>query len=131
MHYIKMKCPRDNSDLEKKKTGSTCNQCNGIWLPFEEVMQLYTNCKLTVPSQVYSVEKATDCNKWDSSIRCPNDNAKLTTYEYMGIQIDICHKCGGLWLDDGEFSRLLTKDPVSVIVRGVLTFVEGLLTFHA
>ena len=132
MHYKKMKCPRDNSDLKKKKSGSTCDQCKGIWLSFDQVMNLYTSCKLNVPSQVYSAhEVITEYKNWESSIHCPNDKATLTTYEYMEIQIDICHTCGGLWLDDGEFSRLLTKDPGSVIVQGVLTFIDGLLSFHA
>jgi Zn-finger nucleic acid-binding protein len=38
---------------------------------------------------------------------CPRCNSSLTARAKGGIEIDICEKCGGIWLDKGELSKLV------------------------
>ncbi len=43
-----------------------------------------------------------------ASIRlCPADQTKLTTIMQDGVEIDVCEKCGGLWLDNGELEKII------------------------
>ena len=39
-------------------------------------------------------------------MNCPRDGALLARVEILGLQLDKCHQCDGLWLDRGELERL-------------------------
>lgn len=46
-------------------------------------------------------------------MRCPKDGMELIEIEYMGVHIDKCSHCGGIYLDAGELEKILeanTKD---------------------
>ena len=38
--------------------------------------------------------------------QCPDDGGDLEQVTIEGIQIDLCHTCGGIWLDKGEIARV-------------------------
>lgn len=41
---------------------------------------------------------------------CPEDGSPLMEFEFeehSGVKMDICQRCGGLWLDAGEITRLM------------------------
>jgi predicted RNA-binding Zn-ribbon protein involved in translation (DUF1610 family) len=44
------------------------------------------------------------------SYRCPKCGAALITVPYKGIEIDKCSRCLGLWLDGGDFERVLESE---------------------
>ncbi len=108
-----MKCPLDHSEFQPRRIweveGEGCPQCRGIWLSHLEIIKLYEKGALSVPPQVYSKkEEIYKYKHWEANIHCPNDNSKLETYDLESLQIDICPKCKGLWLDDGEIEKLWT-----------------------
>jgi uncharacterized protein len=39
-------------------------------------------------------------------MRCPKDGMELVEVEYMGVRIDKCSHCGGIYLDAGELDSL-------------------------
>jgi len=39
-------------------------------------------------------------------MNCPACNEPLVTCEYEHVEVDWCAKCGGVWLDAGEFALL-------------------------
>ena len=46
--------------------------------------------------------------KAKTSVRlCPADQTTLTTLMQDNVEIDICEKCGGLWLDNGELEKII------------------------
>ena len=40
-------------------------------------------------------------------MHCPKDGAELIELDYMGVLVDKCTHCGGIYLDHGELERLL------------------------
>jgi len=40
-------------------------------------------------------------------MNCPVCDAKLRAVDRMGIEIDICPDCKGVWLDRGEIEKLI------------------------
>lgn len=40
-------------------------------------------------------------------MKCPNCNETLLMSERMGVEVDYCPKCRGVWLDKGELDKLL------------------------
>lgn len=42
-------------------------------------------------------------------MNCPNCNETLAMTERLGIEIDYCPKCRGVWLDKGELDKIIDK----------------------
>jgi len=42
--------------------------------------------------------------------QCPKCEGKLVEVAFEGVQIDLCDKCGGAWLDAGELETLTKKE---------------------
>ena len=45
-----------------------------------------------------------------SSMRCPRCDGTLNESKFEEVMIDICDKCGGVWLDSGELEQVTKKD---------------------
>lgn len=43
------------------------------------------------------------------ALKCPKCEGNLVEIKFENIQIDICDKCGGGWLDSGELEALTKK----------------------
>jgi hypothetical protein len=41
--------------------------------------------------------------------RCPRDGTNLIERNHLGVTLDDCPKCGGLWLDKGELERVFER----------------------
>ena len=39
-------------------------------------------------------------------MKCPRDGTVLAKVEILGLEIDKCHKCDGIWFDRGELERI-------------------------
>ena len=42
-------------------------------------------------------------------MNCPNCNVALLMSERLGIEIDYCQNCRGIWLDRGELDKIIEK----------------------
>ncbi|MGH9967331.1 MAG: zf-TFIIB domain-containing protein [Pyrinomonadaceae bacterium] len=45
-----------------------------------------------------------------SSMRCPRCDGNLKETSFEEVVVDTCEKCGGVWLDSGEFEQLTKRD---------------------
>ena len=50
-------------------------------------------------------------------MNCPQDNQKLTPFDYKGVKLHICPKDNGLWFDKGELQK--AKDAKDEYIRWV------------
>jgi Zn-finger nucleic acid-binding protein len=110
-----MKCPNCKNNLSEKITiGAVtidkCSSCGGTWFEGDELRKVKD-------------EKAADAKWFDfdlwkdqSSFKagevdriCPLDNTKLfkLNYDSSSIEIDACKECNGIWLDKGEFEKII------------------------
>ena len=39
-------------------------------------------------------------------MKCPRDGTALQRVEALGLELDKCHRCDGIWFDHGELQRL-------------------------
>jgi len=44
-----------------------------------------------------------------SSMQCPRCDEKLHATTFEQVEVDVCDKCGGLWLDSGELEQLTKR----------------------
>ena len=59
-----------------------------------------------------------------SSMKCPRCDGALQETTFEEIAVDVCDKCGGVWLDSGELEHL-TRKPESAGWFSRLWFSEG------
>ena len=39
-------------------------------------------------------------------MKCPRDGTELVAVEFMGMHLEKCHRCDGIWFDRGELERI-------------------------
>ena len=124
-----MNCPKCIGKLQKKKltmyaTSSVveelqgaglsqslevdqCFVCGGVWFDRGE-LDKYTTEKVTIidaPSISKDLDKKLDAKKG----KCPRCSVMMKKMPYEkepSITIDVCEKCGGIWLDSTEVDRV-------------------------
>lgn len=45
-----------------------------------------------------------------SSMKCPRCDGSLQESKFEEVTIDVCDKCGGVWLDSGELEQVTKKE---------------------
>ena len=48
-----------------------------------------------------------------SSMKCPRCDGTLKESKFEEVTIDVCDKCGGVWLDSGELEQVTKKEAES------------------
>ncbi len=122
-----MKCPKCKTiELKKAKIAGIsidcCQKCKGIWFGKDE-LRIVKDKKLK-KARWLDAElkvKSLDWFKFDlwnnkkkfkllrAKRKCPSCKVPLTEVGYMDsdIKIDACGICWGVWLDKGEFKRII------------------------
>ena len=61
-----------------------------------------------------------------TNLCCVKCNSILDRATFQGLEVDLCPKCGGLWLDRGEITRAAKLPEAELArLRGLLTRREG------
>ena len=98
-----MKCPNCGRPLlQKTAKGVTldlCPGCRGAWFDTGEMEKLSF-----AASEFLAAPNRTPV----SSASCPRCQVPLRHTKYPGtmVTVDICKKCGGFWLDAGEYEEI-------------------------
>jgi len=109
-----MICPTDKKNLEKAVVSGVeidyCPRCLGLWFEEEELRWAkdYKDRNL----------RWLDVDLWKDSAKfrispgqrlCPHDRLPLYETEYgdSGVRVDLCNICKGVWLDRGEFEKIV------------------------
>lgn len=107
-----MKCPSCKNPLREKSAGGmtldVCyGGCGGIWFDATELERVSASAATTLHTiwQVpVSNVKLTE-PRWCP--RCPDLILERKWFsDLKKVEIDQCTKCGGIWLDAGEFTRI-------------------------
>ena len=61
-----------------------------------------------------------------TNLCCVKCNSILDRATFQGLEVDLCPKCGGLWLDRGEITRAAKLPETELVrLRGLLTGAKG------
>ncbi|MBD3263729.1 MAG: hypothetical protein GF375_01340, partial [Candidatus Omnitrophica bacterium] len=106
------RCGEEMKEFEYAGTGVMLDRCpkgHGFWLDKGEleksqiVMEFYKKGSK-------SMEVSEDSKPTDRI--CPTCGENLREKEYEGVMIDVCARCGGVWLDDEELPQIIEKREV-------------------
>jgi len=56
---------------------------------------------------------------------CPRCGIDLKQVERLGVTIDVCEQCGGIWLDKGELESLSEHEAESWVSKWIRSILEG------
>ena len=62
-------------------------------------------------------EKMTAEAKASAQLNCPKCDGKLVEVAFENIDIDVCDKCSGVWLDSGELEQLTREENKGLFSR--------------
>ena len=109
-----MKCPRCKSRLETKIYGDLeldqCPDCHGVWFDQGELSEAKDTVAPDLQWLEFDFWKHPEKFKLSSRpMACPRCSAELfaINYENTPIEVDVCTHCRGVWLDDGEFEKII------------------------
>ncbi|MEQ2005941.1 MAG: zf-TFIIB domain-containing protein [Limisphaerales bacterium] len=108
-----MKCPVDDTPLREVERGgfklACCSQCTGLWLTRDTLKQAFASRHR--PEKFDEAEIQPPLLKLEPARQrlCPCCNYQLAPRWLHGIEIDVCEKCQGLWLDAGELRQIVVN----------------------
>lgn len=102
-----MRCPKDHAHLEvhdhEGHTGYVCADCKGVWLPWRYVEALGLERSVS-GSELFKAIKQNIDHKGERD--CPDCEHLMSVSRFDEMDVDICTRCNGLWLDSGELAKL-------------------------
>ncbi len=109
-----MKCPIDQIEMKKAVFYNTevdyCPQCLGVWFSEDELRQAKDQKDPSL--QWLDVDLWEDKTKFQvgkTAKVCPIDFVPLYQIQYNGSEtkVDLCDTCHGIWLNRGEFKKII------------------------
>jgi len=111
-----MYCPKCHDELKEAKLLEvridTCPSCGGSWFDRNELRKARNQADSDLAWMDINLWKETDgFHVKRESVTCPSCGEKMASVGYAdtGVQIDYCRECGGIWLDSGEFTRIINS----------------------
>ena len=109
-----MQCPKDKIDMIRREVGGVqveeCPQCKGIWFEQTEFLKAKDSVEPDAIWLDFEIWKHEDQFKVDlRGIQCPKDGTRLVALGYgeTGVELNYCTQCQGIWLDGGEFEKII------------------------
>lgn len=109
-----MKCPKCEKDLTPQLLENVeidqCAQCGGTWFDRDELRKAKDATDPDLNWMDFEIWREEDHFQISPGSRpCPRCQAPMATIAYgdTGVEIDVCPQCEGIWLDQGEFERLV------------------------
>lgn len=108
-----MKCPACKEPLREKGAGGmtldVCyGGCGGIWFDAHELERVNARAATSLHTIWQApLRHAVNVTEPRMCPRCPQQALDRKWFsDLKKVEIDQCPKCGGIWLDAGEFSRV-------------------------
>jgi len=107
-----MKCPACKNSLLEKGAGDMTldicyGGCGGIWFDAHELERVSPRAATTLHSIWQAPINTAKLAEPRMCPRCPEQVLDRKWFsDSKKVEIDQCPRCGGIWLDAGEFSRI-------------------------
>ncbi len=104
-------CPRDGTELTVRRHLEipywACGRCGGLWFARDDLTRLELRSpKGSTPPAVAATEAPRAPDDGAARCVCPG-RPYMALVERLGVTIDVCPSCRGVWLDPGEIEKIL------------------------
>ena len=104
-----MDCPRDHHELGDRFISGAltyrCPECAGMFIRKETLRKLYELTSSQLP-RILASREFDESSQLASGIACPGDASPMGLRTYLGMELDVCSRCFGVWLDKGELELI-------------------------
>ena len=107
-------CPACGHDLKPTKLLNVqveqCHNCKGVWLDRDELRLAKDQADPDLGWMDFEIWKHPDLFEVEPRhLKCPKCQTDLVAVRYgeTKVAIDYCRTCQGIWLDRGEFKRII------------------------
>lgn len=125
-----MHCPNCNEELTKKKLETIevdeCVSCKGLWFEDDELRQAKDAADADLNWMDFEIWKHQDKFKVSPKNRpCPKCQKPMPVVKYgaTGVNIDCCPQCKGVWLDKGEFKKIVKSLQKELLTKSFTDYV--------
>lgn len=109
-----MQCPIGHGDLTTREIFGVvvheCPACRGLFFEKGELEEATEAIEPDLDWVDFDIWKHQDQFQLSAATnRCPRDGAQMATAKYgePAIEIDVCPQCHAVWLDKGEFEKVI------------------------
>ena len=109
-----MKCPNCSEMMRKRSLEQCeideCPSCKGVWFDCDELRKAKDEVDPSLAWQDFDLWKHGDRFRISPRPRkCPKCDLDMATVDYAetGVAVDCCAACKGVWLDAGEFPKII------------------------
>jgi Zn-finger nucleic acid-binding protein len=87
-----------------------CPQCHGMWFERDQLKRATDNANQWLRWIDFDVFAAAEASAERGDACCPACGRQMTTlvYPHSRVKIDVCAADHGVWLDGGEFDKIVT-----------------------
>lgn len=108
-----MKCPNCQSSMTdsvlKGASFQYCGTCKGVWMGGKSLAIIHEQFHRRASALPASLEGPVEAPRIKSR-NCPQcKDVIFRGFDFLGVALDRCPKCQGLWFDAGEVSATLTN----------------------
>ena len=127
-------CPKCNIAFENKEikslTVDVCPTCEGVWFEEDELRQAKDFTDTDLNWLDFEIWKNKDKFKSsESNIKCPDCGLQTVALEYgeTDVEIDYCLECKGVWLDKGEFIKIIEALTKELLTKSFPEYIQSSL----
>jgi Zn-finger nucleic acid-binding protein len=121
--------------MEKKQLRNVeideCQQCKGIWFEEDELRKAKDSADSDLNWMDFEVFKHEDKFKAEPrTLVCPKCSDTLVSIDYdnTDVEIDCCAKCKGIWLEKGEFKKIVDTLTEELLTKSFSEYIKASLT---
>lgn len=129
-----MQCPSCRSELETRSTNGIeideCPSCRGIWFDADELRQTKDQADPDLRWMDFELWKHEDeFHVSEKKMKCPKCSIALAAIDYgkTGVEVDFCIQCRGVWLDAGEFEKIIDHLSDDLLNMGLSEYLRASL----
>ena len=129
-----MDCPKCHVSMVVKEIGEIkideCPQCNGMWFDQDEFQAAKDQTDPDLNWLDFEIWKHKDQFRVSAHpLQCPKCKIDMYAVNYgnTGVEIDYCAKCRGIWLDKGEFTKIIEALEQELETKDVSDYVKASL----
>jgi Zn-finger nucleic acid-binding protein len=107
-----------------------CTTCKGIWFDKDELRQSKDQVDADLCWMDFELFKHKDRFAVSAKpLKCPtcDKNMVLIDYDNTKVQIDYCPECEGLWLERGEFAKIVDTLTEEMLTKDFSDYIKASL----
>lgn len=128
-----MKCPKCLAELKEFYSHdlklARCFSCNGIWFDKNELKKLIDERDKDLAWMHFDLWSKKEKFGADRGKKlCPKCKKAMAVLKYNNseVEVDICADCGGVWLDSGEFTKIVDFLEKALLAKDVPGYIAEL-----